>query len=180
MTWQDEVSSEQWKEWQDLAQKLSKSKRINTTLGPDDYAASAIEKLIEQEERPPNVPAWIATAIRNQYIDRFRKIQARGGPSKRELTNEEWEDEMVAFAVGSPSVKIYLRDSVNEILDVLNPKEKELLILSTAGYDNHQIALHLGYASNKAVATRLLQIKVKVNKAFKKSVEKRKSERPST
>lgn len=82
MTWQDEVSSEQWKEWQDLAQKLSKSKRINTTLGPDDYAASAIEKLIEQEERPPNVPAWIATAIRNQYIDRFRKFRLVAAPPK--------------------------------------------------------------------------------------------------
>ncbi len=179
MTWQDEISSEEWKDWQNIARKLSKSKRIHTTLGADDYAAAAIEKLLEQSERPPNVPAWLATTIRNQYIDRFRKIQARGGPSKREMSNEEWEEEMVAFAVGSPSVKLYLHDSVEEVLNVLNPKEKELLILSTAGYDNHQIALHLGYASNKAVATRLQQIKAKVNKSFQKSVERRKSAGPT-
>lgn len=179
MSWQSEVSPNEWEEWQNLARKLSKSKRVKTTLGSDDYAASAIEKLLEQEERPPNIPAWLATTIRNQYIDRFRKIQARGGPTKREMTNEEWEEEMVSFAMGSPSALIYIRDSIDEVLDVLTPREKEILILSTAGYDNHQIALHLGYASNKAVATRMQQIRDKVKKSHKKALEKRKSVPPT-
>jgi FixJ family two-component response regulator len=84
------------------------------------------------------------------------------------MTDEEWELEMLSFAVGSPSAKLVLKDSVEEILALLKDKEKELLILSAAGYDNHEIALHLGYASNKVVATRLAQISEKVRKAFQK------------
>lgn len=70
MTWQDEVSPIQWAEWQDIARKASKSKKINVSLGAEDYAATAIEKLFEQKERPANVEAWLRKTINNQYIDR--------------------------------------------------------------------------------------------------------------
>ena len=76
MTWQSEVSAEQWAEWQDIARRASKAKKMNTSLGPEDYAASAIERLLEQVERPANVEAWLRKTINNQYIDRFRKIEA--------------------------------------------------------------------------------------------------------
>ncbi len=84
MTWQDEVTPEEWAEWQALARKASKQKKLFTTLGAEDYAASAIEKLLEQKERPANIEAWLRLTINNQYIDRFRKIQARGGVTIRE------------------------------------------------------------------------------------------------
>ena len=168
MTWQDEVSPTQWAEWQEIARKASKSKKINVSLGAEDYAATAIEKLFEQKERPANVEAWLRKTINNQYIDRFRKIQARGGSSNRELTDEEWEIEMVTHAVGSPSGLVKIRESVEEVLSVLSAKEKEILILSTAGYDNHEIAMHLGYRTNKIVATRLGQITQKVKEQIQK------------
>ena len=173
-TWQEEVTPEEWDEWQKCARKISRVKNPPTSLGYEDYAASAIERLYEQRERPENIEAWLAKAIKNQYIDRFRKIQKRGGPSKREMTDEEWELEMLSFAIGSPSAKLILKDSVEEILALLKDKEKEILILSAAGYDNHEIASHLGYASNKVVATRLAQISEKVRKAF----QNRRSSRP--
>ena len=162
MTWQDEVSAREWDEWQKLARKLSKSKKQATSLGAEDYAAQAIEKLLQQKERPGNIEGWLALTIKRQYIDRFRKIQARGGASNRDLTDEQWEIEMISHAVRSPSIIIQRRDQVEEILSVLNQKEKEILILSAAGYDNHEIAMHLNYGSNKIVATRLAQIKVKI------------------
>ena len=168
MTWQDEVSPTQWAEWQEIARKASKSKKINVSLGAEDYAATAIEKLFEQKERPANVEAWLRKTINNQYIDRFRKILARGGSSNRELTDEEWEIEMVTHAVGSPSGLVKIRESVEEVLSVLSAKEKEILILSTAGYDNHEIAMHLGYRTNKIVATRLGQITQKVKEQIQK------------
>lgn len=163
MTWQDEVSAREWEEWQKLARKLSKSKKQATSLGAEDYAAQAIEKLLQQKERPANIEGWLALTIKRQYIDRFKKIQARGGASNRDLTDEEWEIEMISHAVRSPSIIIQRRDQVEEILSVLNQKEKEILILSAAGYDNHEIAMHLNYGSNKIVATRLAQIKVKIH-----------------
>ena len=52
------------------------------------------------------------------------------------------------------------------MLSVLNQKEKEILILSAAGYDNHEIAMYLNYRNNKIVATRLGQIAEKVTKAL--------------
>lgn len=162
MTWQDEVSAREWEEWQKLARKLSKSKKQATSLGAEDYAAQAIEKLLQQKERPANIEGWLALTIKRQYIDRFKKIQARGGASNRDLTDEEWEIEMISHAVRSPSIIIQRRDQVEQILSVLNQKEKEILILSAAGYDNHEIAMHLNYGSNKIVATRLAQIKVKI------------------
>ena len=35
MTWQDEVSPTQWAEWQEIARKGSKSKKINVSLGAE-------------------------------------------------------------------------------------------------------------------------------------------------
>jgi len=166
MTWQSEVTPEEWEEWQKLARKLSKSKKQATSLGAEDYAAQAIEKLLQQENRPTNIEGWLALTINRQYIDRFKKIQARGGGSNRDLTDEQWEIEMVSHAVRSPSVMIQRREQVEEVLSVLNQKEKEILILSAAGYDNHDIAMYLGYGSNKIVATRLGQIAEKVTKAL--------------
>jgi len=162
MTWQSEVTSTEWDEWQKLAQKLSKSKKHATSLGPEDYASQAIEKLLQQPTRPANIEGWLALTIKRQYIDRFKKIQARGGSSIRELTDEQWEIEMVTHAVGSPSGLIRIKESVDEVLSVLSAKEKEILILSAAGYENDEIAMHLGYGSNKIVATRLGQIIKKV------------------
>jgi DNA-directed RNA polymerase specialized sigma24 family protein len=168
MSWQDEVTPQEWDEWQKLAQKLSKSKKQVTSLGPEDYASQAIEKLLQQEARPNNVEGWLALTIKRQYIDRFKKIEARGGGSNRNLSDEQWEMEMISHAVRSPSLLIQRRDQVEEVLNVLNQREKEILILSVAGYDNHEIAMHLGYKTNKIVATRLAQIAKKVQEALEK------------
>ena len=168
MSWQDDVTPAQWEEWQAIARKAAKSQRVFTTLGAEDYAAAAIEKLLMQSQRPANVEAWLRTTIKNQYIDRFRKIQARGGVTIRELSDERWEEEMVSRAVGSPSVLVVARAHVSEILDVLKVKEKEILIMHAAGFDNHQIANYLNYGSNKIVATRLAQIAQKVKTEVEK------------
>ena len=173
MTWQDDVTPEEWAEWQALARKASKQKKVFTTLGAEDYAASAIEKLIEQKERPANVEAWLRLTINNQYIDRFRKIAARGGVSHREWSNERWEEEMITKAIGSPSAFVVARDYVEEILGTLSEKEKELLIMFAAGFDNHQIADYGGYANNKVVATRIAQVMKKVKTAFDGAAAKR-------
>jgi DNA-directed RNA polymerase specialized sigma24 family protein len=166
MAWTDDVSPEQWQEWIALAKKLSGAKKQATSLGYEDYAAQAIEKLIEQPTRPTNIEGWLALTIKRQYIDRFRKIQARGGASNRELSDEQWEEEMVVFAVGSPSALVQRQESVKEVLALLTDKEREILIMAAAGYDNHDIAMYLNYRTNKIVATRLQQIREKVRAAL--------------
>lgn len=166
MTWADDISPEQWQEWMALAKKLSGSKKQATSLGYEDYAAQAIEKLIAQPNRPANIEGWLALTIKNQYIDRFRKIEARGGESNRDLSDEQWEEAMVDFAIGSPSSLVQRQESVKEVLALLTDKEREILIMAAAGYDNHDIANYLDYRTNKIVATRIQQIREKVRKAL--------------
>lgn len=169
MTWTDEVSPEQWDEWMALARKLSGAKKQVTSLGYEDYAAQAIEKLIQQSERPKNIQGWLSLTINRQYIDRFRKIEARGGSSNRDLSDEQWEAEMVSYAVGGPSAFFQKKESVAEVLAVLTNKEREILIMAAAGYDNHEIAMYLGYRTNKIVATRIKQIEEKARIALTQS-----------
>ena len=73
---------------------------------------------------------------------------------------------MVVFAVGSPSALVQRQESVKEVLALLTDKEREILIMAAAGYDNHDIAMHLNYRTNKIVATRLQQIREKVRNAL--------------
>ena len=170
MNWQSDVTPQEWQEWMKLARKLSKAKKVITSLGTDDYAAQAIEKLVMQENRPANIDGWLALTIKRQYIDRFKKVQARGSASIRDLSDEQWEYEMVCHAIGSPSGLYRNKESVNEVLAILTEREREILIMSAAGYDNHQIAMHLGFRTNKIVATRLGQISQKVKDQLSKEI----------
>ena len=170
MNWQSDVTPQEWQEWMKLARKLSRAKKVFTSLGTDDYAAQAIEKLVMQENRPANIDGWLALTIKRQYIDRFKKIQARGSASIRDLSDEQWEYEMVCHAIGSPSGLYRKKESVNEVLAILTEREREILIMSAAGFDNHQIAMHLGFRTNKIVATRLGQISQKVKDQLSKEI----------
>jgi DNA-binding NarL/FixJ family response regulator len=73
---------------------------------------------------------------------------------------------MVVFAVGSPSALVQRQESVKEVLAILTDKEREILIMAAAGYDNHDIANYLNYRTNKIVATRIQQIREKVRNAL--------------
>jgi DNA-binding NarL/FixJ family response regulator len=77
---------------------------------------------------------------------------------------------MVVHAIGSPSGIFRKREFVNEVLEILTVREREILIMSAAGYDNHEIANYLGFRTNKIVATRLGQISQKVKDALKKTI----------
>ena len=164
MRWQDEVSEEQWGEWSALAERISRARRISPTLGADDFAATAIEKLWIQAERPKNIEGWLALTITRQYIDRGRQLRVRGGRDERIFEEADWDREMISHAIGGPLSQLELQESVSRVLEVLEDREKEILLLSAAGFDNHRIALDLGFASGRIVATRLGQIKKKVQK----------------
>lgn len=169
MTWQSDVTQEEWQEWMNLAKKLSGSKKVHTSLGMDDHASQAIEKLWLQENRPANIQGWLALTINRQYIDRFRSRNHLGKTRVKDIGDDQLELEMARFAAGSPSVRFRTKESVDEVLAVLTDKEKEILIMSVAGFDNHEIAEHLGYKTNKIVATRLAQILDKVKTKIQNS-----------
>ena len=166
MTWQDEVTEVEWGKWVVFALRISKARGISPSLGADDYAATAIEKLLVQIERPKNIEGWLALTISRQYIDRFRRLNGRGGADLRIFDESDWDKEMLSHALGEAIDDFVMRESVDEVLEVLGDKEKEILLLSAAGFDNHRIAAELNYGSGKNVATKLGQIRKKVRDKF--------------
>ena len=68
----DEEARYAWKVALNISGKNGKS-----TLGPEDFAAQAIEKLLELETMPDNLEGWLKAVITNLYIDRSRNIDAR-------------------------------------------------------------------------------------------------------
>lgn len=147
-----------------IANKFSQ-KWTHTSLGFEDYAATAIEKLLMQKQKPENIEAWLKMVITNMMIDRHKKIKARK-PSLRDLSPEEIQ----AIAVGrnDPTMTslIAIKDYVADILDELPDKEQQLLILDAAGFSTKEIASELGYANARVVATRIEQIRRKVRKSI--------------
>ena len=167
MPWTDEITPQQWEEWMKLARKLSGVKKQATSLGYEDYAAQAIEKLIQQPTRPNNIEGWLALTINRQYIDRFRKIQARGGASNRDLSDEEWEQEMAFYAVGGPSGFFQKQESVAEVLAVLTDKEREIIRLFFGIGMNHGLTLEEIGAKFNLTRERVRQIKEKAIRRLK-------------
>ena len=136
-------------------------KWTHTSLGAEDYASTAIEKLLNQKEKPENIEAWLKMVITNMMIDRHKKLKARK-PSLRDLSPEEIQ----AMAVGrndrSLTSLLAIKDQVADILDALPDKEQQLLVLDAAGFTTKEIAEELGYASAKVVATRIKQVRKKI------------------
>jgi RNA polymerase sigma factor (sigma-70 family) len=99
--------------------------------------------------------------ITNMMIDRHKKLKARK-PSLRDMSPEEIQ----AIAVGrndrTMSSLVAINNQVAEILDQLPDKEQQLLVLDAAGFTTKEIANELGYASAKVVATRIKQVRNKV------------------
>lgn len=162
--WQDEVSSDQWDQWMKTATKIARRWRKTAVKDSSDHAAIAIEKLLKQQTCPDNVTAWLTRTIQNQYHDVWRKLNTRGSAYKEDITDAELEGELISFATRSPSMLIGIRDQVSRILDLLSSRERELLVMAAAGFDNHEIARELGYASNRVVATRIKQVSEKLEK----------------
>ena len=58
--WQDEVTLTEWDEWREIALVAGRRRRQpSASKSAEDFASIAIERLLLQESRPPNVPAWL-------------------------------------------------------------------------------------------------------------------------
>lgn len=161
--WTDLITNLQWKEWTSIAMRASAGRNTNTSLGSEEYAAQAMEKLIQEDVQPVNVEAWLRLVVNRLYIDRFRKVEKRGGASLRGASDAELEREVIhQFAGVGLSTAHLQREEVARVMSVLNGPEYDLIMMHLLGFDNHEIASELGYKTNKVVATRIKQIKNKI------------------
>jgi RNA polymerase sigma factor (sigma-70 family) len=141
---------------------LDQSKRFGiTSLGYEDYAASAVEKLLEQEQAPANIEAWIRMVVTNMMYDRNRKIRARK-PSLRGLESDQLDAMLLGQRKTSLSTQVANQELLTDLLEDLSEKDQRLLILDAAGMKSKEIAEELGFANAKVVATRIQQVRKKL------------------
>ena len=143
---------------------LDQSKRFGpTSLGYEDYAASAVEKLLMQEQPPPNIEAWIRLVVTNMMYDRNKKIRARK-PSLRGLEPDQLDAMLLGQRKASLSTQVVNQALLADLLEDLSEKDQRLLILDAAGMKSKEIAEELGFANAKVVATRIQQVRKKLKK----------------
>ena len=143
---------------------LDQSKRFGpSSLGYEDYAASAVEKLLIQEEPPPNIEAWIRLVVTNVMYDRSKKIRARK-PSLRGLEPDQLDAMLLGQRKASLSTQVVNQALLTDLLEDLSEKDQRLLILDAAGIKSKEIAEELGFANAKVVATRIQQVRKKLKK----------------
>jgi len=151
---------------------LDQSKRFGpSSLGYEDYAASAVEKLLMQEQPPPNIEAWIRLVVTNMMYDRNKKIRARK-PSLRGLEPDQLDAMLLGQRKASPSTQVVNQALLADLLEDLSEKDQRLLILDAAGMKSKEIAEELGFANAKVVATRIQQVRRKIRKALESEVSK--------
>ena len=151
---------------------LDQSKRYGpSSLGYEDYAASAVEKLLMQEQPPPNIEAWIRLVVTNMMYDRNKKIRARK-PSLRGLEPDQLDAMLLGQRKASLSTQVVNQALLADLLEDLSEKDQRLLILDAAGMKSKEIAEELGFANAKVVATRIQQVRRKIRKALESEVSK--------
>ncbi len=140
-----------------------------STFGPNDYAAQAIEELLKLDEMPENLEGWLKTVISHLYANRARHKQVRReklGQTINDATDEEIQNVIFNAAPNSLGTMIVRADFAREILATLPEREQRMLILDVSGYSTAEIAIELGYANAQVVATKLGQIRKKLVAAF--------------
>jgi len=143
-------------------------KHGQSTLGPEDFAAQAIEKLLKLETMPDNLEGWLKAVITNLYIDRQRHSEARQrnlGKSFVGLNDEEVAELIVDRDQPSMSSELVNVAFAREILESLPFRDQQIWVLHAAGYTTAEIAQQLEFANAQVVATKMGQIRKKLQKA---------------
>ena len=166
--WQDEVTAQEWENWQDIARNASHGHTRSSFNSSQDLASNVIEKLLKVENRPENVEAWIWRVTKTTFIDMWR---ARSKFSKVDIDNFRDEDDrqflrQVTETLMGPKSAYMLQESVNEILSFLSEKHQKLILMHAAGFTPTEIAEDLKYASPQVVSNQLRRIREEIKERF--------------
>ena len=166
--WQDDVTAEEWQSWQRIAQTASRGRNRSSYNSSQDLASNVMEKLVQAENRPENVEAWIRRVTTTTYIDMWR---ARSRLQKVDIDDfQVMQDEQFLRAVSEtmmgPKTAYMLQESVNEILGFLSERNQKLVLMYAAGFTTTEIAEDLAYGSPQAVSNQLRRIQEEVKERF--------------
>ena len=166
--WQDDVTAEEWQSWQRIAQTASRGRNRSSYNSSQDLASNVMEKLVQAENRPENVEAWIRRVTTTTYIDMWR---ARSKFSKVDIDSDQnLEDgfflRQISETMMGPKTAYMLQESVNEILGFLSERNQKMVLMKAAGFTTTEIAEDLGYGSPQAVSNQLRRIQDEIKERF--------------
>jgi DNA-directed RNA polymerase specialized sigma24 family protein len=163
---------EELKHWKNVANRLvEKYERFyqdHLSLGPEEYAAEAIAKLVSLDKRPEYIEGWLKTVITNE-IKNHKKLKLQFEYPDGNSSNDA--DDLATqirrgypMSLGTPFAE---KERLDNVLASLSPKDREIISLNLVyGYDTSEIALFMDYASAKVVANRLKIILAKLRETM--------------
>lgn len=159
--WQDDVTLEEWEEWQDIARNASHGRNRSSVNSSQDLASLVMEKLLKATERPPNVEAWIRRATETTFIDLWR---TRTPIHKVDIDAFNADDDeifarQVTETLMGPKSAYIFKESIREILAALPEQHQQIILMAAAGFKSQEIAEELGYANRNVVSNQLRRIK---------------------
>lgn len=144
---------------------LARARRlIQDSHTAQDVAQDAMIRLLVQDSPPANIEAWLTRVVTNLANDHHRQQNRRqpppgaigegGLPEERDLL-----DRGLAKWVSGPALDAI---KLQNVLDSLNQRERQILTLHLQGWTNSEIADELGYANEASVRTQLSRTKSRI------------------
>jgi|GEM_PF-1252143 len=175
--WQDEVTAAEWNEWRRVALAAANRRRQpSASKSAEDFASIGIERLLHQESRPTNVPAWLRSTVLNATIDAWR-ISTRNNVrplSDISLFSEDGAEEFthdIATTLLGPKTAYTLQESINEVLGFLSEKHQRLILMYAAGFTLVEIAEALEYGSPNAVSNQFRRIREDIQAKYQRQYD---------
>ena len=166
-----QLSDQEWQDAMDFAKKFAKKMVIKFAVDKnniEDFASTAVLKLVKEKEKPRNIQAWLTTVITRQVMDFKKHLNVAQGGSIKGMATEDLIEKVSALVQSSIGTKIVNKlanqEKLKKLISTLAPRDQELLFLQATGMGNKEIAQEMEYASDKVVATRIKQLIKKIQK----------------
>lgn len=125
-------------------------------LEAEDVAQDVVTAYLRLADEPASWKAWTRTATRHRLIDVARQ---RVDDLEQELSHR-------ARHHGGPSAGVIADFQVREVLGVLTPKHRALLVDHLSGWSAAELAEAYGYASSAAASQTVSRVLKKLRAAF--------------
>jgi DNA-directed RNA polymerase specialized sigma24 family protein len=123
-----------------------------------DVAQDVVMRLVQLDESPKNIEAFVTTAVRHRVIDLWRAEGAR--PKETDL---EYADHLGMTPGPSAGAMrgLAIEHLTKRLREVLSDKEIGLLVLDAQGLSHAQIAAATGYKNAAVVKATLTRVRKK-------------------
>ena len=180
------ISDTGWGEMLDVA-RAEGMRLTRDEFHADDLAGMAINKIFSRREiiSKEGRAAYVRACVRNAYFDelRYERAAMRGGPMA-ELPEEDLLGQLTFIggsrsSAKSPSQKLMYRERkqeiqrlIEQILDGLNVRQREMLMLVASDMSNDEIATMMGYANSDSLKTTLSRLRKAIRDQYGLDVER--------